>query len=169
MKKPSMIIVAVLMLGLVCATHLMAAENTHEGQTIIRVNQLVSTSGTDKTFTGKARIDRLYLPNGKMRSSASSVTYEPGARSHWHIHPVGQVLIVTGGVGRTGEWGKPVQEMRAGDVVICPAGVKHWHGASPDTFVTHLQITEVGESGKPAEWQEPVTDDQYDATEAGSK
>ncbi len=72
----------------------------------------------------------LYAANNAMRSSGGSVTFEPGSRSHWHIHPVGQVLIVTAGVGLTQEWGKPIQEIRAGDVVICPAKVKHWHGAA---------------------------------------
>lgn len=96
-----------------------------------------------------------------MRSSGGSVTFEPGARSNWHIHPVGQVLIITSGVGRTQEWGKPIRELRPGDVVICPAGVKHWHGAAPDSSLTHISICEEKEPGKVVEWMEKVTDEQY--------
>lgn len=107
------------------------------------------------------RIDPLYAANNAMRSSGGSVTFEPGSRSHWHIHPVGQVLIVTAGVGLTQEWGKPVQEIRAGDVVICPAKVKHWHGAAPGSAMTHISICEETEPGKVVEWLEPVTDSQY--------
>ena len=90
-----------------------------------------------------------------------SVTFEPGARSNWHIHPVGQVLVITSGVGRTQEWGKPVQEVRPGDVVICPVGVKHWHGAAPNSSMSHISICEEKEPGKVVEWMEKVTDEQY--------
>ena len=95
-----------------------------------------------------------------MRSSGGSVTFEPGARSNWHIHPVGQVLIITSGVGRTQEWGKPIRELRPGDVVICPAGVKHWHGAASDRWFSHLAIEVPGENAS-NEWLEPVTDEEY--------
>ncbi len=96
-----------------------------------------------------------------MRSSGGSVTFNPGARSNWHVHPVGQVLIVTDGVGRTQEWGKSVQEIKAGDIVICPVGVKHWHGAAPGCSMTHISICEEKEPGKVVEWMEKVTDEQY--------
>lgn len=96
-----------------------------------------------------------------MRSSGGNVTFEPGARSNWHVHPVGQVLIITSGVGRTQEWGKPIREVRPGDVVICPAGVKHWHGAAPDSSMTHISICEEKEPGKVVKWMEKVTDEQY--------
>ena len=107
------------------------ASETGRAQTIIRNGEQAALKGSAQYFTGNVRIDPLYPANGDMRSSGGSVTFEPGARSHWHIHPVGQALIVTSGVGLTQEWGKPVQEIRPGDVVLCPVGVKHWHGASP--------------------------------------
>lgn len=130
-------------------------------QTIIRSADQASVQGADTLFTGSVRVDTLYPSNNAIRSSGGSVTFEPGARSNWHIHPVGQVLIVTAGVGRTQEWGKPVQEIRAGDVVMCPAGVKHWHGAAPDSSMTHISICEEKEPGKVVEWMEKVTDTQY--------
>ena len=138
-----------------------AAESGKAGQIVIRNGEHASIRGTDTIFTGNVRIDPLYAANNDMRSSGGSVTFEPGARSNWHIHPVGQVLIVTSGVGRTQEWGKPVQEVRAGDVVICPVGIKHWHGAAPGSAMTHISICEEKEPGKVVEWMERVTDEQY--------
>ncbi|WP_278337530.1 (R)-mandelonitrile lyase [Desulfovibrio piger] len=131
------------------------------GQEIIRCGQQTPIKGSPRFFTGTVRIDPLYAANNAMRSSGGSVTFEPGARSHWHIHPVGQVLIVTAGVGLTQEWGKPIQEIRAGDVVICPAKVKHWHGAAPGSAMTHISICEETEPGKVVEGLGPVTDSQY--------
>lgn len=130
-------------------------------QTIIRNGEQASRKGPAGHFTGNVRVDRLYPANNEMRSSGGSVTFEPGARSNWHIHPVGQVLIITSGVGRTQQWGKPVQEVRPGDIVICPAGVKHWHGAAPNSSMTHISICEEKEPGKVVEWLEKVTDEQY--------
>ncbi|WP_297260662.1 cupin domain-containing protein [uncultured Desulfovibrio sp.] len=137
-----------------------AAENARE-QVIIRCGEQAAVKGSPKYFTGSVRIDPLYPANNEMRSSGGSVTFEPGARSHWHVHPVGQALIVISGVGRTQEWGKPIQEVRAGDVIICPVGVKHWHGAAPGSAMTHISICEEKEPGKVVEWLEPVTDEQY--------
>lgn len=139
------------------------ASETGRAQTIIRNGEQAALKGSAQYFTGNVRIDPLYPANGDMRSSGGSVTFEPGARSHWHIHPVGQALIVTSGVGLTQEWGKPVQEIRPGDVVLCPAGVKHWHGASPNSSMTHISICEEKEPGKVVEWLEEVTDEQYNA------
>lgn len=139
------------------------ASETGRAQTIIRNGEQAALKGSAQYFTGNVRIDPLYPANGDMRSSGGSVTFEPGARSHWHIHPVGQALIVTSGVGLTQEWGKPVQEIRPGDVVLCPVGVKHWHGASPDSSMTHISICEEKEPGKVVEWLEEVTDEQYNA------
>ncbi|HET9598455.1 MAG TPA: carboxymuconolactone decarboxylase family protein [Anaeromyxobacteraceae bacterium] len=113
-------------------------------------------------FTGTVRLDPLFQANEPARSSGSYVTFEPGARSAWHTHPLGQVLIVTAGVGRVQRWGGPVEEIRAGDVIWTPPGVKHWHGASPTTAMTHLAIQEQLD-GKAVEWMEKVTDDQYGA------
>ncbi|MBD5627782.1 MAG: cupin domain-containing protein [Desulfovibrio sp.] len=131
------------------------------GQSIIRKEELKSVKGADSIFTGDVTITPLYPANNAMRSSGGSVTFAPGARSNWHVHPVGQVLLVTEGVGRTQEWGKPMQEVKAGDIIICPVGVKHWHGASPETAMTHISICEEKEPGKVVEWMEKVTDEQY--------
>lgn len=154
----------VMALSLVASTGIFAvhaAEPGKMGQTIIRNGEQASIKGSDTLFTGNVRIDPLYPANNDMRSSGGSVTFEPGARSNWHIHPVGQVLIVTSGVGRTQEWGKKIQEIKAGDIVVCPAGIKHWHGASPSSSMTHISICEEKEPGKVVEWMEKVTDEQY--------
>ena len=90
------------------------------------------------------------------------VTFEPGARSAWHTHPAGQRLVVISGVGLTQEWGKPVQVIRPGDVVWCPPGVKHWHGAASATAMTHLAVTGTVD-GKNVKWMEKVSDEQYNA------
>ena len=105
---------------------------------------------------------RCSTQNNDIRVSAAYVTFEPGARSAWHTHPAGQRLIVTAGVGLTQQEGQPVQVIRAGDVVSCPAGVKHWHGAAPGSAMTHLAITGVVD-GKSVNWKELVTDEQYHA------
>ena len=143
-----------------CSGAAFAAE-THREQTIIRNGEQAAIKGAAQFFTGDVRVDPLYPANNDMRSSGGSVTFEPGARSHWHVHPVGQALIVTSGVGRTQEWGKPVQEIRPGDVILCPVGVKHWHGAAPNSAMTHISICEEKEPCKVVEWLEPVTDEHY--------
>jgi len=150
-----------IILGGMSILHASAAESKEAMQTVIRNEEQVAIQGTDKMFTGYARIDRLYPANNQMRSNGTCITFEPGARTHWHVHPVGQVLIITSGLGRTQEWGKPVQEIRPGDVVICPAGVKHWHGASANKSMTQIEINEAQEPGKVVEWMEPVNDEQY--------
>jgi quercetin dioxygenase-like cupin family protein len=119
-----------------------------------------SVKGPAEWFTGDVRIDPLFQAEEPARSSGASVTFEPGARTAWHTHPLGQVLIVTAGCGWTQCWGGPVVEVRAGDVVRCPPGHKHWHGATPTTSMTHIAIQEqLG--GKNVEWLEKVSDDQY--------
>ncbi|WP_129782395.1 (R)-mandelonitrile lyase [Peristeroidobacter soli] len=111
-------------------------------------------------FTGSARLQRLSAPMEPARVSAGSVTFEPGARTAWHTHPLGQTLIVTSGTGWVQQWGGPVQEMREGDVVQIPAGVKHWHGATSTTPMTHIAIQEHA-GGQTVEWLEKVSDSQY--------
>ena len=111
-------------------------------------------------FTGTVRLDPLSAPPAPARHSCAAVTFEPGARSAWHTHPAGQVLIVTSGVGRVQQWGGKVQEIRPGDVIVTPPGVKHWHGAAPTTAMTHTALQEsVG--GKTVVWMEKVSDEQY--------
>jgi quercetin dioxygenase-like cupin family protein len=138
----------------------LAAEPNKKSQTISRAGSQASVKGPAEYFTGNVRVDPLFPANETASFSGAYVTFEPGARSAWHIHPKGQHLIVTAGVGRTGEWEGKVDEIKAGDVIWCPPGVKHWHGASPTTAMTHIAIT--GRlDGKSVEWMEKVTDDQY--------
>ena len=137
-----------------------AAEENKAGQVIYRAGTQASVKGSPDIFTGNVRVDPLYPAGNGMRSIGGSVTFEPGARSNWHIHPVGQALIVTSGVGLTQEWGKSIREIRAGDVVGCPAGVKHWHGAWPNSAMTHIAVTE-DKDGSCVQWLEKVTDEQY--------
>jgi quercetin dioxygenase-like cupin family protein len=131
-------------------------------QQITRAGSQSSSAGPEAFFTGRVRIDPVWPANNDINASGANVTFEPGARSAWHTHPKGQRLVVVSGVGRTQEWGKPVQEIRPGDVVWCPPGVKHWHGASATTAMTHLAVTATVE-GKNVEWMEKVTDAQYTA------
>ncbi|RYD49573.1 MAG: cupin domain-containing protein, partial [Verrucomicrobiaceae bacterium] len=138
---------------------------TAVGQQIIRAGTQASTVGSSDNFTGRVHVERLFPATETSSVSGAYVTFEPGARSAWHTHPVGQRLVVTSGLGRTQEWGKSVQEIRPGDVVWCPPGVKHWHGAAPTTAMTHLALTGAVE-GMSVTWLEKVTDDQYDAAGA---
>ena len=129
-------------------------------QTILHAGAQSSIKGPDDWFTGDVRIDPLFPSNGTAHYSGAYVTFEPGARSAWHTHPAGQHIIVTSGVGRTAVWGGPVREIKPGDVIWCPPGVKHWHGAAPATAMTHIVITG-SLDGKNVEWKEKVTDEQY--------
>jgi quercetin dioxygenase-like cupin family protein len=119
-----------------------------------------SQRGPAETFTGTVRIDPLFDPNDASRAGAAYVTFEPGARAAWHTHPRGQRLVVTAGVGRVQGWGGPVNEIRPGDVVWIPAGVKHWHGAAPAVAMTHIAIQEA-QDGTVVTWLEHVSDEQY--------
>ena len=129
-------------------------------QTISKKGSQTSFKGDEKFFTGNVKVDMLFSPAAELPASGAYVSFEPGARSAWHTHPAGQTLIVTSGAGRTQEWGGPIVEIRPGDVVRCPAGVKHWHGAAPGSAMTHLAIT--GDvNGNNVDWMEKVTDEQY--------
>jgi quercetin dioxygenase-like cupin family protein len=119
-----------------------------------------AVDGPDDYFTGNARIDPLFDPNDDARAGASSVSFEPGARTAWHTHPRGQRLIVTSGCGLVAREGGDVEEVRAGDVVWFPPGEKHWHGARPETAMTHIAIQEQRD-GEVVTWLEHVTDEQY--------
>jgi quercetin dioxygenase-like cupin family protein len=122
-----------------------------------------SGKGPADWFTGMVRIDPLLTPPEPARAVAAMVTFEPGARTAWHTHPLGQTLIVTSGVGRAQRVGGPIEEIRPGDVVWFPPGEKHWHGASPTVAMTHIAIQEKLD-GKTVQWLEKVTDDQYGTT-----
>jgi len=119
-----------------------------------------SAKGPADWFTGTVRIDPLFQAPDPARVAGACVTFEPGARTAWHTHPLGQTLIVTSGVGRVQRWGGPVEEIRPGDVVWFPPGEKHWHGASPTTAMTHIAVQEAL-NGKVVEWMEQVSDAQY--------
>jgi quercetin dioxygenase-like cupin family protein len=119
-----------------------------------------SGKGPEDWFTGTVRIDPLFKPPEPARAFGASVTFEPGARTAWHSHPLGQTLIVTAGSGLVQRWGGPIEEIRPGDVVWIAPGEKHWHGASPTTSMTHIAIQEELE-GKAADWMEHVSDEQY--------
>jgi 4-carboxymuconolactone decarboxylase len=130
---------------------------------VSRAGTRASTPGPAEYFTGNVRVDPVFPAQEPGRTSGGNVTFSPGARSNWHTHPIMQVLVVTAGVGRVQQWGGETQEIRPGDVVRIPAGVKHWHGAAPDSSMTHLAITEQLE-GKAVDWLEKVTDAQYGVT-----
>lgn len=113
-------------------------------------------------FTGTARVQPAFESTTAARAYGASVAFEPGARTHWHVHPRGQVLVITAGAGRVQRWGGPIEEVRTGDVIRIGAGVKHWHGATPTSAMSHLAIVEpLG--GRGVTWLEPVTDAQYGA------
>jgi len=127
---------------------------------IKRVGSQPSAKGPSEWFTGTVRIDPLFQAPAPARASGASVTFEPGARTAWHTHPLGQTLIVTAGCGWAQRWGGQVEEIRPGDVVWFAPGEKHWHGATPSTAMTHLAIQEKLD-GKVVDWMEHVGDDQY--------
>jgi quercetin dioxygenase-like cupin family protein len=119
-----------------------------------------SGKGPADYFTGTVRVDPLIQADAPARIFAASVTFEPGARTAWHTHPLGQTLIVTAGCGLVQRWGGPIEPIRPGDVVWFPPGEKHWHGATPTTAMTHIAIVEHLD-GKSADWMEKVSNEQY--------
>ncbi|TPE52038.1 (R)-mandelonitrile lyase [Amaricoccus solimangrovi] len=127
---------------------------------IIRAGSRPSGKGPAEWFTGTVRIDPLLNPFDPARVQGASVTFEPGARTAWHTHPLGQTLIVTSGLGRVQRAGGPVEEIRPGDVVWFAPGEKHWHGAAPETAMTHMAIQEVSE-GRAVDWLDHVSDAEY--------
>jgi quercetin dioxygenase-like cupin family protein len=137
-----------------------AASVQEKTMEITRLGSQPSRKGPEEWFTGSVRVDPLFQPHDSSRASASSVTFEPGARTAWHTHPLGQTLLITVGVGRVQEEGGPIEEVRAGDVVWFPPWVKHWHGASPTVGMTHVAIQEQLD-GKAVDWLEKVSDEQY--------
>lgn len=127
---------------------------------ITRAGSQPSARGNSDWFTGTVRVDPLFQAADPARVGAGHVTFEPGARTAWHTHPLGQTLLVTSGLGRVQREGGPIEEVRPGDVVWFPPHEKHWHGASPTTAMTHIAIQEALD-GKAVEWLEKVTDEQY--------
>ena len=134
---------------------------------IKRCGSRPSGKGPEEYFTGTVRVDPLFDASDPARGRGASVTFEPGARTAWHTHPLGQTLIVTSGAGRVQKSGGPVEEIRPGDVVWIEPGEKHWHGASPTVAMTHIAIQEAL-NGKVVAWMEKVSDEQYEGREISS-
>jgi len=129
---------------------------------IMRNGSHPSRQAPSEHFTGSVRVDPLFQAAPPARASGALVTFEPGARTAWHTHPLGQILIVTGGTGRVQRWGDAVEEIHQGDVVWIPPGQKHWHGAAPNSSMAHIGIVEALD-GKTVDWMEKVSDAQYRA------
>jgi len=136
-----------------------SAQDSH-AMKIMRGGSQQPSKGSAEYFTGSVEIQPLFSVHDPSRTTAGEVTFQPGARSAWHTHPLGQILIVTDGTGWIQQWGGPVEEIRKGDVIWTPPGVKHWHGATPTTAMTHIAIQE-SLDGKVVDWMEHVSDEQY--------
>lgn len=157
MKTLSLFIMGVFMM--ICVSNQLQAQNVGQ-QHIYKNGTQYSAQGPSEFFTGQVRIDPLFTAKESFPVGGAYVTFEPGARSFWHTHPAGQHLVVVSGVGRTGTADGQVEEIKAGDVVWCPPQVKHWHGATPNTAMTHLALTGALD-GQNVQWLEPVADEQY--------
>jgi 4-carboxymuconolactone decarboxylase len=152
--------------AMVTTLSLLASALAHaQAITITRGGTRPSQPAPAENFTGSVRVETLFEAIAPSHASSASVTFEPGARTAWHAHPRGQILIVTEGTGRVQRWGDPIEEIRQGDVVRIPPGQKHWHGASPDMSMTHIAIQEHLE-GTRVSWMEKVSDDQYNGRSA---
>lgn len=137
-----------------------ASARSDQAITVTRAGSQPSTIGSAENFTGSVRVDSRFKGSGAARISGGTVTFEPGARTAWHTHPLGQTLIVTAGIGRVQNWDGAVQEIRPGDTIWIPPGVKHWHGASATVGMSHIAFSEALD-GKTVEWMEQVSDEQY--------
>jgi len=138
----------------------LSARQANQSISITRSGSQPSSQGAAEYFTGSVRVDSLFKAHEPSRATGGRVTFEPGARTAWHSHPLGQTLIVTEGTGRIQQWGGPIEEIRQGDVVCIPPNLNHWHGAAPNSDMTHIAIQESLE-GKTADWKEQVSDEQY--------
>ncbi|MBD1905692.1 cupin domain-containing protein [Funiculus sociatus GB2-A5] len=164
MKRLTMPVMAfsLLALGFPQAGHTQVPSGDRPQTVEITRNGLqLSTEGSAEYFTGSVRINPLFPVHEPSRASGASVTFEPGARTAWHTHPLGQTLIVTDGSGWVQQWGGQIQEIRPGDVVWIPPNVKHWYGATATTAMTHTAIQEQLD-GTPVNWMEQVSDEQYE-------
>jgi len=131
------------------------------------IDAVPAQDGSEQYFSGRVQIRPLFSASEPARMSCGCVTFDPCARSAWHTHPLGQTLIVMSGRGFVQSWGGPVREIRAGDVIWTPPGEKHWHGAAPDSSMTHIAIQEALD-GKNVDWMEKVTDDEYRKVKQGA-
>ncbi|WP_115671887.1 cupin domain-containing protein [Ciceribacter selenitireducens] len=137
-----------------------ASAEPDKAVSVTRVGNNPSTVGPSSNFTGAVRVDSRFSATAPATVGGGTVTFEPGARTAWHTHPLGQTLIVTAGVGLVQHWDGEIQEIRPGDIAWIPPGVKHWHGATATTGMSHIAISETLD-GKSVEWMEHVTDEQY--------
>jgi len=161
MKPIIITLTSLLLLAAVTAEAQQAITITRRGTPPESAAPPLAQPGADASnFTGAVHVQPVFQAIAPGRATGSDVSFEPGARTAWHVHGAGQTLIVTAGVGRVQQWGGPVDEIRPGDVVRIPPNVKHWHGASPDAAMSHLAITEALD-GRSVQWMEPVTDSQY--------
>lgn len=166
MKGTEMTVLTITIMSLMLFALVVSKAQTSVPQTppssirITRSDSLQPKKVSAEYFTGAVQVQELFPADDPSRTSGGKVTFEPGARSAWHTHPLGQILIVTDGTGWVQQWGGPIQEIRKGDVVRIPPGVKHWHGATPTTTMTHIAIQEQL-NGKAVEWMEKVSDEQY--------
>lgn len=159
MKRTELRYRAALLSPLLVYATMVVAQPT-PGIAVTKAGSQPATLGSAENFTGDAWVDSRFQAASPGRVRGASVTFEPGARTAWHRHPLGQTLIVVSGIGWVQHWGGPVQEIRAGDVVWIPANVKHWHGASIGNGMSHIAISEALD-GTTVEWLEPVTQEQY--------
>jgi len=157
--SPSRLALAALLLGAGAGA---AAQDGKPAQDIVRAGTQKTVAGPAANFTGDVQVAPLWPASPQIPASGAYVTFAPGARSAWHIHPSGQRLVVVAGTGLVQEWGKPIQELHPGDTVWCPPGVRHWHGAAPGTSMTHLAVTGMAD-GKGVQWLEKVSDEAYRA------
>ena len=151
---------AVLTLLAVLLSLASALAQTDQDVVVQRAGSQAPSVGAAQNFTGAVRVDGRFQARAPARISGGTVTFEPGARTAWHTHPLGQTLVVTAGAGLVQHWGGAIQEIRPGDVVWVPPGVKHWHGAAATAGMAHVAISEVLD-GKTVEWMEHVSDEQY--------
>lgn len=158
-KQAKKITTAVLGLLLLCGSTVTEAAAATSTQTVTKADTRATVQANPHNFTGTAWVTSLFTAQPPSKTYAASVNFAPGARTNWHIHASGQSLIVTDGVGYTQEWGREIIALYPGDVVWCPPGVKHWHGAGPNTSMTHIAISEVSPEG--VTWLEPVDNKQY--------
>lgn len=156
------------LIALTLATQAQAQLSGSRSMEIQRNGARPSVKGPAQNFTGTVRIDTPFQAKAPARAGGAFVTFEAGARSNWHTHPLGQTLIVTSGLGWTQCEGGPIVEIRPGDVIWCPPNHKHWHGATATTAMTHIAIAESLE-GRAVDWLEPVTDAQYLAGVGGTQ
>jgi 4-carboxymuconolactone decarboxylase len=154
-----------LLLGVVLSAVPMAqapAENRDAKIEVVSPRARTVSPGSTENFTGRVQVEQLFAAQSGRQVSGGTVTFKPGARSVWHTHPKGQILIVTAGTGLVQQWGEAIQTIRTGDIVWIPPGVKHWHGATARTSMTHIAIQEALD-GKVVDWMELVSDEQYSA------